>query len=238
MVNRCSCVVSANQERIDFVKENYGLANYGRFSAVENLTDKTFSDLPVGSPPSKVKEWLGKTPFFLGQGGAGPDRFGFQLVESIMTDKKNKLIIVGPFQEAVKAKMKTQWGGALDDWVYFTGFIPQMELVNFLDEAEASIIFYTTNNENSRLCAPNRLYQAICRSVPVIVGHNPPMKNIVSELNCGVVIESDGRAVDSILAGFSVFREGKVGFRAQANANSTRFVWESQNEQIGKIATI
>jgi hypothetical protein len=93
------------------------------------------------------------------------------------------------------------------------------------------------NSENTRLCAPNRLYQALSRGVPVVVGSNPPMAHLVRETDCGVVLRTDGADVNDVRAGLrmSAARRQRV---ATSGSMRRHLAWESQAATIGRLAMI
>ena len=114
--------------------------------------------------------------------------------------------------------------------------VPQFELVNYIDNALASIVLYNAGTQNSRLCAPNRLYQALSRGVLVIAGSNPPMKTLVERLGCGVVLQGDGRDEKDVRQGIRSLMANHEKYKKNAETQKQAVTWESQNITIGKIA--
>src|SRR4029077_8285796 len=105
---------------------------------------------------------------------------------------------------------------ALDDQVRFTGAVPQLELTRFIDHAYASVVLYEAHSANTVLCAPNRLYQAVMRRVPVIDGTNPPMAHIVKTRGCGVILKGDGGDVDDLCEAMRQLEAAHARYQAAA----------------------
>jgi glycosyltransferase involved in cell wall biosynthesis len=163
-------------------------------------------------------------------GGANPGRYIDELVEAIEHFKNIKLVIVGPYESNVIKNLQKRWGKKLDDFCYFTGYIPQCFMVNYIDDAMASIVLYNYDTDNNKYCAPNRLYQSAARGIPLIVGANPTMANFLNNYKCGVILHDDGRDVNSIRIGvkkmldnFSMYKNHAVTIR-----DKNIVTWESQ----------
>ena len=236
LINACESIVVANKERCDFLFKKLGKKNLNsQIHVIENFIDQRFASLPKGVLPEEVKEWLRGKPYLLAQGGADSGRYIDEVVEAIINIEGIKLIVVGPYSEEIIYKLKNKWGDIITEKVYFTGLVPQKKLVDFSDHAIASIILYKKDIDNSWLCAPNRLYQALIRGIPVIVGINPPMANLVNKYNCGVVLAGDGSNVEDIKNGIIKIIENQAEFNENTKHCLDAISWESQMPVFKKI---
>jgi len=232
LMERCDAVIVANEERRRYLIERLGVGIKDKLHVLENLADRVFSSLPRASLPGALEGWLAGEPFLLAQGGAAPNRRLEELVEAVMGVDSIRLVVAGPCLQGKFAALKAQWGNKLLKKVYFAGMVPQYDLAAFVDHAIASVILYDSSLANLRLCAPNRLYQALARGTPVLVGSNPPMARIVNENGSGVVITGDGEDVQELR---SAIREVASSFRAlamQADWVRDRYTWEQQDETV------
>jgi len=223
----CDAVLVANEERRDHLLGRLG-GESDRFYVLDNLCDRRFQDLPPGVLPGDVEAWLGGDPYVLAQGGGVPGRHLAEVVEAVMGTPGVKLVVVGPYDAAQVEDLRRHWGGSFDRKVRFPGTVPQMELVRFIDGALAGIVLYGAIRPNNELCAPNRLYQALARGVPVVVGANPPMKRIVSRWECGVVLEGDGRDAEDVRRGIAELLARREALRENARKTIGQLQWESQ----------
>ena len=236
MMLSCDAVVVANNERRDLLTETLGSALKSRFQVLDNFSDDRFNELVSSGPPPELTTWLAERPYLLAQGGANPKRHLASLVEAVLRLDDVALVVVGPFQEDERQQLAHRFGPAFEQRVRFEGLVPQMELVNFIDTALASIVLYDHDQPNSNLCAPNRLYQALSRGTPGVVGCNPPMARVVSEFGCGVVLEGDGRDPSDLQRSLATFLASSTIFKAAAQANRRAFRWENQDTAVSAAA--
>jgi glycosyltransferase involved in cell wall biosynthesis len=235
LVDACDAIVVANKQRRDFLLENLGEVVREKLHIIENFADQRFAGLPQGVLPTALQDWLKGKLYLLAQGGANPDRHLEELVEAVLRVEDVKLVVVGPYQPQKLDALRLRWGDQLTNHVYFTGLVPQTELVNYIDHALASVVLYAQSSENTRLCAPNRLYQALARGVPVLVGSNPPMASVVQRMGCGEVLPDDGEDVRGLLLGIQNVMANAQVYKERAQAVRGHFIWE---EQITTLAAI
>jgi len=233
LIGLCNCVVMANHERRALVVEWLGGEPRTPITVLENYPDATFSEIAIETLPEEVTEWVGDSPYLLAQGGANPDRHLKSLVAAVLRMPKFKLVVVGPYLKHRVAELERAYGAALRKQVLFTGPVPQMELTRFIDHAYASVVLYEAHSANTRLCAPNRMYQALARAVPVVVGANPPMAKLVNAGRCGVVLRTDGGDVNDLSEGLRRLEAGYEEYSAQAAA-PRGLMWESQDAVIAR----
>ena len=236
LINACDIIIVANKERCDFLFKKLGKKNLNsQFHVIENFVDQRFASLTKGVLPEEVKKWLKGKPYLLAQGGANPNRYLNEVVAATLNIKGIKLIVVGPYSDEILYKLKSKWGDIIAEKVYFTGLVPQKKLVDFIDHAMASIVLYKKDIDNSWLCAPNRLYQALIRGIPVIVGINPPMANLVDKCNCGIALSSDGSSIEEIKNGIIKIIENQTEFKKNTINCLDDISWESQMPVFRKI---
>jgi len=97
---------------------------------------------------------------------------------------------------------------------------------------------YKKDIDNSWLCAPNRLYQALIRGIPVIVGINPPMTHLVNKYNCGIALSSDGSSIEEIKNGIIKIIENQAEFNKNTKHCLDDISWESQMPVFKEIMKI
>lgn len=191
LMRACDAVIVANQERCELMLgDAIEPSERVRLHVLENLCDSEFATLPRGRPPAEVRKWLSGSTYFLAQGGGAPGRNLGPLVRAVLALDGPRLLVVGSFDFQERERLSAELGSAFEDKVYFTGMIPQMQLVDFIDEALASCVFYAGTRANEWLCAPNRMFQALARGTAVVVGSNPPMRRVVDARGCGVAAGS------------------------------------------------
>jgi len=235
VISLCDVVVAANHDRCELLQTEFGELRLPPFYVLENFPDTRFAELPEGQLPSDIVSWLDRKPYVLTQGGGDDERRLAECVEAVVRIGTVKLVVVGRFRRDARAKLKARWGAQLEEFVYFTGMVPQKEMVNYIDHAVASIVIYARTNRNSWLCAPNRLYQAISRGVPVIVGCNPPLMRFIGKTGAGIALQSDGADVQDLTNGIEQMLGHHSTFKQNAQRNRNAYVWDSQVDAIRKI---
>ena len=235
LFNGCDVIISANEQRKNLLQESLKGILRAPVEVLNNYPDQLFVNSPKGELSEDVKRWLNGGPFVLAQGGAAPDRHFEELVSAVLGLENLKLIVIGWYQEVQVRELADYYGAAFSERVLLTGWIPQMEIVPYIDHSLASIVLYEMTCENTRLCAPNRLYQAVGRGVPVVVGVNPPMLEFVQQRECGVVLSGDGGDVDDIRMGIRRVLSQQEKFRQKTKLCRSNVIWESQRSNIVNI---
>ncbi|NOX62609.1 MAG: glycosyltransferase family 4 protein [Chloroflexi bacterium] len=234
LMNRCQVIIAANEERRQILEERLGKRLRTPIISLENYPDALFVQSARRALPTELQDWLDGKPYFLAQGGGhGRWRHLDELVAAMMALPAAKLIVLGGYDPAKVAWYRQKYGASFDERIRFVDFVPQLDVPIYIDAALASVVFYEMRNLNWIYCAPNRLYQALARGVPVVVGENPPMKSLVEQYQCGVVVDASsvervGRALRQIL-------ERESFYRQRAQQVSERFVWETQTPRLQQI---
>jgi glycosyltransferase involved in cell wall biosynthesis len=223
----CDVIVVASQSRKEYLADRMGSWS-SRMASLENYPDHRFAALPREPLPERVSMWLEGRPYFVAQGGAAPVRRFEELVGAVMKLEGVACVVIGPVVPASLDRLDQRHGDIWRKRVYFTGFLPQMELHPIVDHALASVVLYARVSENNWNCAPNRLFQAIVRGVPVLAGANPPMARVIERHGCGVVLGTDGSDVDELASAMSSFLVERGRFRSEAAVAGRNLLWESQ----------
>lgn len=234
-LNAANCVVVANSSRRDYILSHIGGLSKDKFVVIDNFPTLEFSRLPRGDLPDKLMRWLKGNPYIISQGLGLESRYIVQVVEAMMSLEDVRMVVLGPMSDGAQARLKKLWGNRLNEKVFVTGFVPQKDLYRYIDHAMVSIVLYARNSQNRWLCAPNRLYQAVCRGVPVICGCNPPMKSIIDKTKSGIVLQGDGEDAREIGGALETFLEKEKEFRRCAEAAREVYLWEIQGKQFEVI---
>jgi glycosyltransferase involved in cell wall biosynthesis len=232
-------LIAANEQRLGLLMES-GIVEAKeapKWLVLDNFADETFATLQGSGLPEELREWLGGRDYLLAQGGAHPNRHFSALVEAVVEWGREPLVVVGGVNEEEVERLRARYP-SLNAWVYFTGMIPQMDVVDYIDGASASVVLYMQDSENTWLCSPNRLYQALSRGCPVIVGNNPPMRAIVERAKCGVALCDDGRDPHSIVAGLEDFAAKQGELTRAAKDRVAAFAWRTQDPAVWTAAGV
>ena len=238
LLSACDCIVMASEERKQLVAGLLG--DHLRFSVevLQNYPDQHFLEAPVAELPAEVESWLDGHSYVLAQGGASPGRGLFQLVEAVLGVERLKLVVVGPYSSRTLDELRGCHGTDFANRVLFTGMVPQMDVLPYIDHALASAVLYEPTNYNALLCAPNRLYQAIARGTPVLVSPNPPMAAFVQSHGCGVVVSGERIRACGLRAALREVMVRSTELRRNALRCRSGLAWETQLSTLKRIVSI
>ncbi|MBX2997179.1 MAG: hypothetical protein KF893_01620 [Caldilineaceae bacterium] len=234
-MNLCDAVVMANPQRYQLIQSRLEHPLRTPVYVLDNYPDRTFIETPPTGLPAEISQWLAGSDFVLAQGGASPGRYLRELAQAILSLESIKMVVIGPHQQGDLEFLDDRFGAQWRQRILFTGFVPQMDIIPFIDHALVSVVFYQITTANSRLCAPNRLYQAIGRGTPVLVGNNPPMAAVVEQWQCGVVLSDDGRNVAEIVRGLTAISTSAADLRRNAERARASMLWETQLDVFEKL---
>lgn len=234
---RADVIIGANQERLDYLKENYPGFAKGKEVVIRNYSDSEFIQQPCKSLPEELVSWLNGRDYFLVQSGVVELRNFKALAEAVISDDTlPPIVAVGGGNNALIEEMKQRFKEQFEQRVYLIGKVPQMELTRFLDGAVASIILYQKSyGINNWLCEPNRLFQAMNRNIPVIVGNNPPMAEMIERLGGGLVLADDGVTPGNINQTLHYLVQNRANMPKISDDNLENLSWEAQDSVIADL---
>ncbi|UAA39638.1 hypothetical protein KIH87_04580 [Paraneptunicella aestuarii] len=230
-------VVAANQERLDYLKDHYPGFDKVAHGVIRNYSDHEFIEQPSKPLPDDLVNWLDGREYFLVQSGVVELRNFRAVAEAIIPDDTLPVIVaVGGGDKALINELQQRYGERFQQRVYLIGKVPQMELTRYLDGSVASIIFYQKSyGINNWLCEPNRLFQALNRNRPVIVGNNPPMASVLQEYPLGEVVADDGSEPEYLKQALKQFMQNRGQLPALSEAQIANIGWESQDPHIAEL---
>jgi len=229
--NVSDIILVANEDRLEFMRKSGLIKKPHKYCVLNNYPDKVFSGLEVMDLPSKINIWLQGSEYILLQGGGHFNRYPSEVFTAVKRHAKFKIVLLGPVYDKLKEEIAQNYS----DMVYLTGYVDQLELTRYIDHSKFSIILYANTDDNNFLCEPNRLYQAVCRGIPVIVGINPPMKHIVLKHKIGEVLSDDGNSVDGIYEAILRMEENYVKYKEKITNIKYIYNWEDQLPKISNI---
>lgn len=233
---RCKVVLHANKPRLDYlnelglvsnIKKHFVLRNYPDFNEIDSEYDETYH---------RFIQWLGDSKCVYLQGLMGEKRADVESIGAVLAVSELKAVVVGKVSDNRMRVFEEQFGkDVLEERVFFTGQQKQLKTPQYIRKCLMSLVFYKNTSMNNWYCEPNRLFQNIINGNPVIVGNNPPMKELVEQYGVGVCANTDGRdqcmitnAIHKTLASLDVIKKN-------IETNKNQWLWGSQNNTIKEI---
>ena len=229
----CPVFIHANEQRIEYLRNKGIIKDVEKHLVLHNYSDREWISHKDDKASSyrKFEEWLSGNEYIYIQGINTQKRYPMETLSAVMETKRMRAVVIGRVEDGVMKELEAKYPD-LHEWIYFTGQIVQSETASFIANCSFSIVFYTTDSPNNKYCEPNRMFQSLALGRPVLVGNNPPMKEIVEKLRCGVVLNSDGRNVDDNINGINKMIDKYEEYQSEAEKTSSTFTWEEQNEVI------
>lgn len=235
---KCLFMIHANEFRRDYLEQEGLIQEITKHKVIRNYPDISFSNTTTLSDQKGFNEfqyWLNGEDYVYLQGLSTNRRYPFNTVESILQETDLKVIIIGGFEEEAKRALLNKYGEHLYERVYFRGMVDQLDIPMYLKSAKFSIVLYDTLTANNRLCEPNRMYQAIILGVPVIVGCNEPMKELVDKYQFGISLNHDGKDLNNIRIKVRELNDKIEDFQKHIDENKNQIVWENQESKLVEL---
>ena len=118
---------------------------------------------------------------------------------------------------------------------YFVGKIPQLKIPQYVSKCFTTLVFYKNVRPNNWYCEANRFYQAAILGLPVVVGNNPPMKELVDKYSLGVVANTDGSNVSEIVVGLQQVIHRRQQYAESIEKNKHFLTWDQQEDIIKRV---
>ncbi len=236
MERKCKVMIHANQPRLEYMYEkglvsdrnkHFVLRNYPEFNEIDSEYDDTYYHF--------VK-WLGNDKCVYLQGLAGPARADAESIGAVLSVPGLKAVVLGRVSEDRMQVFEQRFGkGQLSERIYFVGQQKQLKTPQYIRKCIMSLVFYKKTSMNNWYCEPNRLFQNIINGNPVVVGSNPPMKELVDNYGVGVCVDTDGSDLEKIVTGIKDVLENMDSIKTKLATAEGQWLWGSQDNRIRKI---
>lgn len=232
MEKKCNLQYHANQPRIDYLVESGLISHPEKHFAIRNFPENRESAVPV--PDEKFKEfqnWLKDRKCVYIQGVSGKDRKCYETMASVLRSSDLCAVVVGVVDKDDCKRAREEFGDTLfSQRLFLTGKVPQKNTKLYIKECLVSLVFYATDKPNNIYCEPNRMFQSIMMGIPVIVGRNPSMKDVVDEYRVGISLDNDGSDIKSINDAIDYVLDHYEEYKSNVLKNRDKLCWDHQEE--------
>lgn len=233
---RVKVMLHANEPRLQYLKslglvrdmdKQFVIRNYPDFNEIDNDYDDTYNCFV---------QWLGNDRCVYLQSIVSPDRADEESIGAVLSVPNLKAVVVGKIGSGRMERFEQLFGKEeLSDRVFFTGMQKQLKTPQYIRKCIMSLVFYKNTSMNNWYCEPNRLFQNINNGNPVIVGLNPPMKEIVDRYGVGVCADTDGSNQDKIVFAIKETLENIDDIKKNIELAQGQWMWGSQESVIKSI---
>jgi glycosyltransferase involved in cell wall biosynthesis len=178
---------------------------------------------------------LGKRPLILYHGAISPGRGVEQLVEAIPLLPADAAVVLLGYGDMARIYAAQAETPELKDRLYVVPAVPIADLPNWICDADVGIIAFQPVDYNNVLGTPNKLFEYMEASVPMIVNDFPEMRRIVTETGAGIARDTSTAASLAAAIGELLGEpaDEKAARRRRARvAAETTYNWTAQSQQL------
>ena len=164
------------------------------------------------------------------------ERADEESIGAVLSVPNLKAVVVGKVGDGRMERFEQLFGkDILAERVFFTGMQKQLKTPQYIRKCIMSLVFYKNTSMNNWYCEPNRLFQNINNGNPVVVGLNPPMKEVVDKYGVGVCADTDGSDTEKIVLAINNTLGNIDSIKKNIEAARGQWLWGSQDETIKSI---
>lgn len=232
---KCKVVIHANIQREKYIEKLGLIKDPQKHFALRNYPNFTDIDTEYDDMYHHFKTWKADRQCVYLQGLDGERRAAYESIKAVLRDPRLIAVVVGGFNKSIKRTLYEEYGEELDRRIMFVGMIPQLKIPQYVQECYTSLVFYKNVSPNNYYCEANRFYQAVIMGLPVVVGCNPSMRDVVEQYGFGVSIDDDGSDIEAIQEGLNKVINNYEMYRANIKKNRGKIVWDNQDPIICNI---
>lgn len=232
-------MIHANKPRKDYLESlglivypdrQFILRNYPDFNEIDSEYDETYL---------RFVEWLGEDKCVYLQGITGDSRADVESLGSVLEVEGLKAVVLGFILPERMKLFEEKFGKQiLAERVFFAGQQKQLKTPQYIRKCHLCLVFYKNTSMNNWYCEPNRLFQNIVNGNPVVVGSNPPMKEVVENYGVGVCAETDGRDESKIVSAIENTLDNYGEIKNNLQRYQDVWMWPSQEGTIKRVVEL
>lgn len=195
MLPKCDAVIAVNDSIGERMQEKVP-HRIQRYVTLRNFAPR--QDIAPSRKLHKHFQLPEQTKVVLYQGQIAEKRGLGKAVEAMehLTDPNIVLIFIGPVLAGDEAFLKEllakiEQSEHLRDRVFYKGFAPPSELLQWTASADLGLQPIINCNMNHYLCLPNKIFEYIQAGLPIAASAFPELKNIVEGYEVGVTFDPD-----------------------------------------------
>lgn len=233
---RVKVMIHANEPRLNYLN-SIGLVNHmDKQFVLRNYPDFNEIDADYDEVYHKFEDWLGDDKCVYLQSIVSKDRADEESIGAVLDVEGLKAVVVGKIGEGRMERFEQLFGKeVLEKRIFFAGQQKQLKTPQYIRKCIMSLVFYKRTSMNNWYCEPNRLFQNINNGNPVVVGDNPPMKDIIDKYGVGVCANTDGGDKDKIVIAIKKVLTDIEVLKQNLQAAQDQWLWGSQDEIIRSI---
>ena len=221
---KCKLMFHANPQRIEYLKSINLIKCPEKHRVIHNYPDEICISSESKAPCyDSFKAWLGNSEYVYLQGLNEPQRRPFNSISAILDNTNYKIFVAGYFDNNDKKRLEEKYPD-LYERVFYAGLVPQLTIPSILKKSKFTIVLYETSTPNNKYCEANRMYQSMSLGVPIIVGENPSMAEVVDGI-FGIALKSDGSDIEELNEAVKVMCQNMDKYKVNCLKHSRDYIW-------------
>ena len=118
---------------------------------------------------------------------------------STLEDKTKHLVLIGfgDLEEMCRTYAQKNLN------IHFNDALEKNELLEFIKQADVGLNFIDNSCLNHEFCLPNKIWDYLSSSIPVMVSNLEGMRSVVEEYKCGWLVDDDMTSIKSAIESLS-----------------------------------
>ena len=235
LFKRAKVVVHANMYREKYLESKGLVNNPQKHYAIRNYPNFEDVDPEYDNKYYSFLSWKGDRRCVYLQGLFEDSRSPYESITAVLQTSDLVAVVVGSCEDKIKKRLEYEFGDQFRDRVLFVGKIPQLKIPQYSAQCYITLVFYQNVEPNNYYCEANRFYQSIIMGLPVVVGDNPSMKELVNKYKYGVSIDDDGKDLNKIVKGINKVLDDYDDYHQNCIKYGNKLLWENQYDTIKEI---
>lgn len=224
LIPKVSSIIVPEKNRLKYLRKKYGSKK--NFYLIENFPlrieglDKNFYFKRYGITKNKNIEILSYI------GNISAERGIETVIKAVSMTEGITFVCIGPIEDGYLTELNNYIKKLkLEEKVFIKPPIKNQDVIHATKSSDIGMVFYENSNLNNYYCASNKLYEYITCKVPVLTNNYPGLVEVVSEVKCGINLDS--LCTEEIVRGLNWVKNNELKFM-----NSEKYYWENQEKEL------
>ena len=231
-IKKVDLVLTTGEMDTEFIKTQYKITNV-----------LTIRNLPVLQQPKSVVDFremfnLSSEIKILFYQGVLFDGRGLEITIKSLRDIPNAVFVICGSGEQKQKFVDLVKYHNVEDKVFFLGAIDQAELINYTAGADLGLSLIENISISYYYALPNKMFEYMMASLPLVVSDLPQMRNIVDKYETGEVIDIENKNSISVeLKKLLGDKEQLDKYRTNCKTAAAELNWQKEYEKLKDALT-
>ncbi|KER10155.1 MAG: hypothetical protein HY22_06630 [[Candidatus Thermochlorobacteriaceae] bacterium GBChlB] len=147
-------------------------------------------------------------------------------------DERFVLVLIGDgdLRQSIEKKITEM---NLSSRAFVLGRVPHGELLNLTASADIGLALIEPISESYKLALPNKLFEYVLCSVPVVASNLPAMQKVIDKYRIGITVDADSN--EDLTNAISLVAENIYAYQRACLTAKLRLNWQTQETQLWSL---